>query len=394
MTGRTLPTQELHLKSTVGELQLFDAQVAIDFPAKTVMDFFERHPAIPGIIVVENGLYASMLSRKEFFECISKPYSLEIYLKRPIRVMIESIPYAPHIIVQYSTSIVDAVQVALQRSEEHFTDPLVVETMNHSLKILDVHQLLRAHARIHALAVDQLREINQFKTELLGIASHDLKNPLNSIINLAKVIREELEPDSFPHEMTCQIFDTSQHMLDLVLELLNSSVIETGRMELKRNLFDLRDIVSAIVWQNKSMAESKQQTIEYNVEADQHYMINGDGVKLRESMENLVSNAIKYSPHGQTIRVELARTEGSIRFAVHDQGPGLTEEDRNKLFGKFQRLSAQPTGGESSTGLGLYIAKQIVDLHEGKIWVDSTPDVGSSFYIEIPAHDIYAETNV
>lgn len=393
MTVRTLPGPELHLKSTVGELQLFDAQVTIDTPARTVMEFFEQHPAIPGIIITENSLYTALLSRKEFFECISKPYSLELYLKRPIRVMIESIPYAPRSIVQHSTPIVDAVQVALQRSEEHFTDPLVVENSNHSLRILDVHQLLRAHAHIHALAVEQLREINQFKSELLGIASHDLKNPLNSIINLAKVIQSELPPDAaFASEMAEQILGTSQHMLHLVLELLNSSVIETGRLELKRSICDLRDIVAAIVWQNRAQAESKQQTIEYTAEEEESFVINGDAVKLRESMENLVSNAIKYSPQGRHIRVDLSRNSESVRFAVHDQGPGLTAEDRQRLFGKFQRLSAQPTGGESSTGLGLYIARQIVELHEGKIWVESTVGVGSSFFIEIPACDIFADT--
>jgi signal transduction histidine kinase len=388
MNNQIIAAPDLHLKSSISELQLFEAQVQADEPARHVMDFFDSHPAVPGVIVIDQGSFVMMLSRKIFFECISKPFSLELYLKRPIRVMTENIGQPAGLILPHTTPIVTAVQHALGRSEEFFTDPLVVETPGRSLRILDVHQLLQAHSHIHALALEQLREINQFKTELLGIASHDLKNPLNSIINIAKLMRGELEPDSFSHELSCQIYETSQHMLNLVLELLNSSVIETGRMELKKKLFDLRDIVSAIVWQNKSLADLKNQTIVYEVDSDGTYTIDGDGVKLRESMENLVSNAIKYSPKEAAITITLQRIDDTIFFAVKDQGPGLTDEDKKKLFGKFQRLSAQPTGGESSTGLGLYITRQIIDLHEGNIRVDSVLGEGCTFTIELPACDI------
>lgn len=388
MNNQILAAQGLHLKSSISDLQLFEAQVQVDEPAQYVMDFFDRHPALPGVIVIDNDVCVMMLSRKIFFECISKPFSLELYLKRPIRVMTENLGHPAGLILPHTTPIVTAVQHALGRSGEFFTDPLVVETPGRNLRILDVYQLLQAHSHIHALALEQLREINQFKTELLGIASHDLKNPLNSIINIAKVMRSELEPDNFAHELSCQIYETSQHMLNLVLELLNSSVIETGRMELKKKFFDLQDIVSAIVWQNRSLADAKRQTIVYDIDPEGMYTIEGDGVKLRESMENLVSNAIKYSPAEATITITLCRKEERILFAVRDQGPGLTDEDKSKLFGKFQRLSAQPTGGESSTGLGLYITRQIIDLHEGDIRVDSVLGEGCTFTIELPACDI------
>lgn len=394
MNSQIIATPDLHLKSGISELQLFEALVQADDPAQSVMDFFEQNPTVPGVIVVDGGTFVTMLSRKVFFECISKPYSLELFLKRPIRVMTENIEQPAGLILPHSTPIVTAVQHALGRSEEFFTDPLIVEMPGRSLRILDVYQLLQAHSHIHALALDQLREINQFKTELLGIASHDLKNPLNSIINIAKLMKGELEPDSFVHELSCQIYETSQHMLNLVLELLNSSVIETGRMELKSKLFDMQDIVSAIVWQNKSLAEAKGQSIVYEVDPESSCTVNGDGVKLRESMENLVSNAIKYSPANTRITITLRRRDDTIFFAVRDEGPGMTDEDKKKLFGKFQRLSAQPTGGESSTGLGLYITRQIIDLHGGDIQVDSAPGRGSTFTIELPACDIPVEQHV
>lgn len=390
MTVENFPIPNLHLKSTIGELQLYEAQVSIDKSAQYIMDFFGSNSTIPGVIIVEHNTRPKLLSRKIFFEGISKPYGLELYFKRPIRVMVENLQNLSCLVLPHTTPIVTAVQQALQRSETEFTDPVVVEVVGGRLKIVDIHQLLQAHSHIHALALDKLREINQFKTELLGIASHDLKNPLNSIINIAKVVQEELEQHSFASEMIGQIYDTSQHMLNLVVELLNSSVIETGRMELKRKMFDMQEIVSAIVWQNKAQAENKQQHIAYNPDMESVFAVNGDGVKLRESMENLVSNALKYSPPGATIWVSLVRHNNNICFSVRDEGPGLSDDDKEKLFGKFQKLSAQPTAGESSTGLGLYITKQIIDLHGGAIRVESTHGNGATFTIEIPACDISA----
>jgi signal transduction histidine kinase len=112
----------------------------------------------------------------------------------------------------------------------------------------------------------------------------------------------------------------------------------------------------------------------------------GDHDRLREAVDNLVSNAIKYSPPGAGIDISLDRDDGHASIKVRDRGPGLSPEDMGRLFGRFQRLSAKPTGGESSTGLGLSITKQIVDLHGGTIKVSSDgPGTGSTFEIVLPA---------
>jgi len=106
---------------------------------------------------------------------------------------------------------------------------------------------------------------------------------------------------------------------------------------------------------------------------------------LREIVENLVSNAVKYTPPGGAIRVITERVGARCRFIIADEGPGFTEDDRQKLFGKFQKLSARPTGGESSFGLGLAIVKMLVELHEGEIQLESEPGKGCRFIVELPA---------
>jgi len=107
---------------------------------------------------------------------------------------------------------------------------------------------------------------------------------------------------------------------------------------------------------------------------------------MHEIVDNLVSNAVKYTPCGGSIRVITEGSGARRRFIVEDEGPGFTEDDRSKMFGKFQKLSARPTGGESSFGLGLAIVKLLVDLHDGEIIVESAPDKGCRFIVELPAH--------
>jgi len=135
---------------------------------------------------------------------------------------------------------------------------------------------------------------------------------------------------------------------------------------------------------NRALAEKKEQTIQ--VIAPPHQFWNCDRDRLREAVDNLVSNAIKYSPRGGQIELSMSVDGDTIAIAVRDEGAGLSREDISRLFGRFQRLSAKPTGGESSTGLGLSIVKRIVELHGGRIDSESPgPGRGSTFTIRLPA---------
>ena len=118
------------------------------------------------------------------------------------------------------------------------------------------------------------------------------------------------------------------------------------------------------------------------------YFVMADKLRINEVIDNLISNAIKFSPIGETIEIGLEKYDdnygnGKLKFSVKDNGPGLTDNDKKKIFGKFERLSAQPTAGESSSGLGLSIVKQLVELHDGRIWVDSIHGQGAEFIIEL-----------
>ncbi|MFQ3597571.1 MAG: tetratricopeptide repeat-containing sensor histidine kinase [Chloroherpetonaceae bacterium] len=232
---------------------------------------------------------------------------------------------------------------------------------------------------------EELQQANQLKTELLGIAAHDLKNPLQTIMGFADLIGEESKQLDAINRKASLIRRASQKMLGLIQDLLQTAAIDAGKLELNRRNTDLGLLVQHTSENFYLTAEAKHQKLELSIEED--CIVSIDVERMKEVVENLIGNAIKYSPHEKTIRVTVARDEkGNARFSVQDEGQGLTEDDMKKLFGKFQRLSAKPTGGESSTGLGLSIVKKLVELHGGKIWAESEgKNKGATFTVELAA---------
>ncbi len=272
------------------------------------------------------------------------------------------------------TRISDSTQLKLRRTQE------ALNALNAEL------------ARALSIAEAQQRraeEASRFKTELLSIAAHDLKNPLQSIIGFSSLIQEGAESPADTQMYATTIQNAAQRMFKLINELLNTTAIDAGKLTLNRFPCSLGELASVVLAANLQQANQKQQRIDFHAEPE--CIAEVDAERIREVFDNLVSNAIKYSPIGKTIWIRIFRMLSSdeqlpvVRFTVRDEGQGLTEEDMKKLFGRFQRLSAKPTGGESSTGLGLSIAKQLVELHNGKLWAESEgKDKGTTFIVELP----------
>ena len=154
----------------------------------------------------------------------------------------------------------------------------------------------------------------------------------------------------------------------------------------KMEAVDIAALVSEVTDANQPLASNKQQTIA--VSAPPNIVTMCDADRMREAIDNLVSNAIKYSPVGGKITVLVSHVKNNTVIRIADEGAGLSPEDLGRLFGRFQRLSAKPTAGESSTGLGLSIVKRIIDMHGGEVAADSAgPGQGSTFTITLPATD-------
>lgn len=237
--------------------------------------------------------------------------------------------------------------------------------------------------------------LNKQKTEILSIAAHDLKNPLASIIGLVQMLRDESIEDKDKAYAIEVVESTGERMLTLIQNLLSTSALELGKLSPEISEVNFLTLISEVIIANTTRAQYKGQTITFQHSSDS-FMLLGDMTLLYEVCDNILSNAVKYSPLEGMIEVSLNATrhpdkngveQEFVRLSVKDNGPGLTEEDKKKLFGYFQRLSAQPTAGESAHGVGLAVAKKIVELHNGVITAESRADAGipgSTFSVELP----------
>ncbi len=232
---------------------------------------------------------------------------------------------------------------------------------------------------------ESLRHLNVEKDELIGIVSHDLRNPITAILGITEIVRGEDEflSSELRDEMIDRVHHSALQMRTLIDHLLNANALENGALKPNYVYADVREIVRDVVEGLQLQAEKK--SIRLNIESDEKVIVYGDTLFLSQIVENLISNAIKYSPHQKQISVSFQGHGGDVRIAVRDEGPGLSESDKASLFKKFVRLSAQPTGGEKSTGLGLSIVKKMVESMNGKVWCDSEYGQGAVFIVELPS---------
>jgi len=238
----------------------------------------------------------------------------------------------------------------------------------------------------HREDVALISSLNSERNELLSIAAHDLKNPIYSISMLAKVIKNENELSREEiEEFSGDIITTSQRMLDLISNLLDISKIEQGRMKLKYEDIDIVEIIRAVLEIYRERANAKGIALELDNEYSR-LIIQFDRNALFQILDNLISNAIKFSPFNKKVTVALVGTDSIIKLLVKDEGPGISEEEMPNLFAKFSRLSAMPSGDEDSTGLGLSIVKKYADMTLSRVSCISEPGLGSTFIVEIPVN--------
>ena len=233
----------------------------------------------------------------------------------------------------------------------------------------------------------RLRQANTFKSEILGTVAHDLKNPLGVILGRTEILKEMIAAagalDGNVQAQIGYIREAANRLTEMVDDLVSDAMADALNITIRREPVDIAVLVEEVAEANRPLASRKAQAITVAAPPDHAAMCDVD--RIREAIDNLVSNAVKYSPIGGAIDLLVARDADGIVVEVRDQGAGLSPEDISRLFGRFQRLSAKPTAGETSTGLGLSIVKRIVDLHGGRMAVESAgPGKGATFKMTLP----------
>jgi signal transduction histidine kinase len=245
-------------------------------------------------------------------------------------------------------------------------------------------QLARTNEELAAKNVE-LSRANRLKTDLLGLAAHDLRDPLQTIALSAQSFDGELNPGT--RELVRGISESARRMSGLIENLLIETESESGVIVLNPQPTDLPRLVAETVDSYRQIAGTKSIALHFSADGSalRAPPAHVDDGRFRQITGNLVSNAVKFSPAGSNVWITLAHAAEGYQLVVRDEGPGFPAADRDRLFAKYQRGSARPTGGETSTGLGLAIVRQLVALHHGQVWADSPgPGLGASFTVIVP----------
>lgn len=231
----------------------------------------------------------------------------------------------------------------------------------------------------------QLDQLNNLKNQFLGMAAHDLRNPISTILMFSEFI---MESDKYKVSDNLQriievIKTSSEFMLGLLEELLDVVKIESGQLQLNLELTDLEEFLRKNTDVNKLLAAKKEIKLVLNIPQPLPKM-KIDANKIEQVLNNLISNAIKYSHNHTAVTISAFSSGAHVMISVEDQGQGIPENEIGKIFMPFSKISVKGTAGEKSTGLGLSIVKRIVTGHKGRIWVESKVGKGSVFHFTLP----------
>lgn len=256
--------------------------------------------------------------------------------------------------------------------------------INVSLTISPIHDREGKVIGVSKIARDitEQKRDDQRKNDFIGMASHELKTPLTSLIALIQVLQVKLKgsPDEFVTNALAKAAQQGRKMTSLINGFLNVSRLESGKIVIEKQRFDLTDLVREMIGDVRMTVSSHSFVFdplsEINLVADHD--------KIGAVISNLLSNAVKYSPKGQLVTVTCERNDREVIVSVKDEGMGISPEDQAKLFDRYYRVTSEHTRHISGFGVGLYLSAEIIERHDGRIWVESEKGVGSTFFFTLP----------
>jgi signal transduction histidine kinase len=246
-------------------------------------------------------------------------------------------------------------------------------------------------AALEAIEVQrqQLEAASRHKSEFLANMSHELRTPLNAIIGFSQLLvnRRFGELTTDQAEYIADILDSGRHLLALINDILDLSKIEAGRMDLELGQFEMREVLENGLTMVRERAALHRIRLSLDVASDVG-TVQGDERKVKQVVFNLLSNAVKFTPANGRVDVLARHFEGELQVAVRDSGVGIAAEDQARIFEEFQQVSSGATSTREGTGLGLALARKFVELHGGRLWVESEVGAGSTFTFTLPAQAV------
>lgn len=392
--------QALTAESTVKELPAYEVTVRPEIPTSVVDKELGASPDLPGVVVVDNDKLLGMISRSMLLAQLSRPFGQELYLKRPIRLLLEADLGEP-LVLPADLLVRDAAHLALQRPADRVYEPVVVRDES-QFRLLESHTLLIAQSRLLALANETIRKhadaaeaANRAKSIFLANMSHEIRTPLTAILGFAENL---LDFDSSLDERKAAvetILRNGHHLLQLINDILDLSKIEADRLEIERLRFSPGELIDDVVAALRVRANAKQIDLAVAYDGPMPETIESDPTRLRQVLMNLVSNAIKFTERGKVeVRLKIVDEQGQVcsrsdphrlmlmQCHVIDSGIGMTDEQLARLFSPFVQADESMARRFGGTGLGLSISRRLARLLGGDIRVTSQANVGSTFTLE------------
>ncbi|MGM0608168.1 MAG: ATP-binding protein [Candidatus Muiribacteriota bacterium] len=239
------------------------------------------------------------------------------------------------------------------------------------------------------MELEKLKEIDDYKNQVISNISHELKTPLTSIKAYTETLTEIIESDSEKYEVEFKdflnvIYDESERLLNLIMEILDTSKLESGRVNLNLSLFDLNTVIRKIIKGIDYLLKEKNIKVNIDFKQEETFNIEADLIKLEQVFYNVLSNAVKYNEQNGKINIKIKRLKEVYKIIVEDTGIGIDNKSIEKIFEKFYRESNVDTENISGFGLGLSIVKNIIDLHNGDINIKSKKGKGTKIILKIP----------
>ncbi len=305
-------------------------------------------------------------------------------------------PDAAVIIMTDYASVETAIDAVKQGAYAYFIKPVDPDEMKtaitNALKqqrlSLDNKKLVESLQRSNRLlckANKELKKANRLKSEFMAAMSHELRTPLNVIIGFSQLMLDGVPREINEEQRQCleDILSSGEHLLNMVNDILDLSKVESGKMELRLSNIALTDVIESLRRTMMPLLTQREQSLDVKLEK-RLPLILVDEARVRRVLLNLLSNASNFTPDGGKLEVRAVREGDRCQVSVIDNGIGIEKEDQERIFEAFDRVDNSVTREKGGTGLGLTIAKQIVEMHCGRIWVESEYGNGSSFMFTLP----------